>query len=131
MQQSTNHTPIRGIIMLPSQIHYSKYLSMQIRCHESLRLLNDLLCFIKSFPLYWSKLGILEKNIYTSIIFLKMYVREGENDIQFKTWVQIKVFLFTGNTSQPFISNLWMCQENFFFIQIRKKQGGGGKTNTK
>ena len=45
-----NHTPIRGIIMLPSQIHYSKYLSMQIRCHESLRLLNDLLCFIKSFP---------------------------------------------------------------------------------
>ena len=58
---------------------------MQIRCHESLRLLNDLLCFLKSFPFHWFKLGILEKKKkeYTSIILLKMYVRKSENEIQF------------------------------------------------
>ena len=70
------------MIMLPSQIYYSKYLSMQIRCHESLRLLNDLFCFLKSFPFFWSKLGILKKKGYTSIIILEMY-EEGENEIQF------------------------------------------------
>ena len=77
---------------------------MQIRCHESLRLLNDLLCFLKSFLFHWFKLGILEKKKeYTYIILLKMYVRKSENEIQFWAWVQINVFHFTDNTSHPFI----------------------------
>ena len=129
MQQSTNHTPIRGMIMLPSQIHYSKYLSIQIRCHESLRLLNDLLCFIKSFPLYWSKLGILEKNIYTSIIFLKMYVREGENDIQFKTWYKLR-FSFLLAILPNLSYQIYECVREILFSFRSVNNRGEGKRQT-
>ena len=105
----------------------------KIRCYESLRLLNDLLCFLKCFPFYSSKLGILEKKIYIPLSFSwKCMWRKVRTIFSFKRESKFR-FSFSLTILLNFSYQIYECgnEMSFLFRSVNNRREKITKTKTK